>query len=65
MKLYEKSRDTFMKLDNSQKYVKQVKENTEKQVHSIQRAENELNMLNNAFKNMNSYSYMIIFHIDS
>ena len=65
MKLYEKSRDTFMKLDNSQKYVKQVKENTEKQVHSIQRAENELNMLNNAFKNMNSYSYMIVFHIDS
>ena len=65
MKLYEKSRDTFMKLDNSQKYVKQVKENTEKQVHSIQRAENELNMLNNAFKNMNSYSYMIVFHIDN
>lgn len=65
MKLYEKSRDTFMKLDNSQKYVKQVKENTEKQVHSIQRVENELNMLNNAFKNMNSYSYMIVFHIDS
>ncbi len=65
MKLYEKSRDTFMKLDNSQKYVKQVKENTEKQVHSIQRVENELNMLNNAFKNMNSYSYMIIFNIDS
>lgn len=65
MKLYEKSRDTFMKLDNSQKYVKQVKENTEKQVHSIQRVENELNMLNNAFKNMNSYSYIIVFHIDS
>ena len=65
MKLYEKSRDTFMKLDNSQKYVKQVKENTEKQVHSIQRVENELNMLNNAFKNMNSYSYMIVFNIDS
>ena len=65
MKLYEKSRDTFMKLDNSQKYVKQVKENTEKQVHFIQRVENELNMLNNAFKNMNSYSYMIVFHIDS
>lgn len=65
MKLYEKSRDTFMKLDNSQKYVKQVKENTEKQVHSIQRVENELNMLNNAFKNMNSYSYMIVFHIDN
>ena len=65
MKLYEKSRDTFMKLDNSQKYVKQVKESTEKHVHSIQRVENELNMLNNAFKNMNSYSYMIVFHIDS
>ena len=65
MKLYEKSRDTFMKLDNSQKYVKQVKENTEKQVHSIQRVENELNMLNNAFKNMSSYSYIIVFHIDS